>query len=295
MLPKPDVSQPASLAGLGVESSFLFKTHPRSTPMTQQLIQFVHANSYPADTYRVFLNHLRAHYDIAALPLHAHDPAYPITNGWQALVKELLATLDARRPAILVGHSMGGMLSLMAARARPDLVRGVVLLDAPVVAGWRALLLRLAKAVGIDRKLSPARFSEKRRNVWPDRDAAYAHYAAKPMFAAWPPAVLRDYVEHGTVATEDGVTLRFTREAETAVYRGLPDHLGSLVRGNFPVPVGFIGGADSVECRRAGLRATRRLVGRHFRKIPGGHLFPLEHPAAAATAVHQMAQALLHA
>ena len=263
--------------------------------MTQQLIQFVHANSYPADTYRVFLNHLRAHYDIAALPLHAHDPAYPITNGWQALVKELLATLDARRPAILVGHSMGGMLSLMAARARPDLVRGVVLLDAPVVAGWRAVLLRLAKAVGIDRRLSPARFSEKRRNLWPDRDAAYAHYAAKPMFAAWPPAVLRDYIEHGTVPTEDGVTLRFTREAETAVYRGLPDHLGSLVHGNFPVPVGFIGGSDSVECRRAGLRATRRLVGRHFRKIPGGHLFPLEHPAAAATAVHQMAQALLHA
>ena len=115
------------------------------------------------------------------------------------------------------------------------------------------------------------------------------------MFAAWPPAVLRDYVEHGTVPTGEGVTLRFTREAETAVYRSLPDHLGSLVRGNFPVPVGFIGGADSVECRRAGLRATRRLVGRHFRKIPGSHLFPLEHPAAAANAVHQMAQALLHA
>jgi hypothetical protein len=31
------------------------------------------------------------------------------------------------------------------------------------------------------------------------------------------------------------------------------------------------------------------------RKIPGGHLFPLEYPAAAAGAVHQMAQALLHA
>lgn len=279
----------------GVKCPFLFEMHARSNLMTQQLIQFVHANSYPADTYRVFLNHLRAHYDIAALPLHAHDPAYPITNGWQSLVQELIATLDARRPAILVGHSMGGMLALMAARARPDLVRAVLLLDAPVVAGWRAVLLRIAKAVGVDRKLSPARFSEKRRNVWPDRDAAYDHYAAKPLFAAWPPAVLRDYVEHGTVPSDDGVTLRFTREAETAVYRSLPHHLGSLVRGNFPVPVGFIGGADSVECRRAGLRATRRLVGRNFRKIPGGHLFPLEHPAGAATAVHQMAQALLHA
>jgi pimeloyl-ACP methyl ester carboxylesterase len=263
--------------------------------MTQQFVQFVHANSFPADTYRIFLNHLRSHYDIAALPLHAHNPDYPIENNWQALARELIDALDPRRPAILVGHSMGGMLCLMAARARPDLVRAVVLLDAPVVAGWRALLLRIVKAVGVDRKLSPARFSENRRNVWPDRDAAYRHYAAKPLFAAWPPAVLRDYVEHGTVPSEEGVTLRFTREAETAIYRSLPDHMGSLVSGNFPVPVGFIGGADSLECRHAGLRATRRLVGRHFRKIPGGHLFPLEYPAAAAGAVHQMAQALLHA
>ena len=263
--------------------------------MTQQLIQFVHANSFPTDTYRVFFSHLKAHYTISALPLHAHNPDYPIENGWAALVQELVDTLDPRHPVILVGHSMGGMLSLMAARARPDLVRAVVLLDAPVVAGWRALLLRLVKAFGLDRKLSPARFSEKRRNQFPDREAAYQHYAAKPLFAAWPPAVLRDYVEHGTVARGDGVTLRFTREAETAVYRSLPHHLGSLLKGNFPVPVGFIGGAESAECRQAGLRATRRLVGRHFRRIPGGHLFPMEHPAAAAGAVHQMVQALLHA
>ena len=263
--------------------------------MTQQLIQFVHANSFPADTYRVFLGQLRTHYGISALPLHAHNPDYPISNGWNALVQELLDALDPRHPVILVGHSMGGMLSLMAARARPDLVRAVVLLDAPVVAGWRAALLRIAKAIGVDGKLSPARFSQKRRHQFPDREAAYQHYAAKPLFAAWPPAVLRDYVEHGTVPAENGVTLRFTREAETAVYRSLPHHLGSLLRGNFPVPVGFIGGANSAECRQAGLRATRRLVGRHFRKIPGGHLFPMEHPALAADAVHQMVQALLHA
>lgn len=263
--------------------------------MTQQLIQFVHGNSFPTDTYRAFLGHLKAHYAISALPLHAHNPAYPISDGWTWLVRELLDALNPRHPAILVGHSMGGMLSLMAASERPDLVRAVVLLDAPVVAGWRAVLLRIAKAVGVDRKLSPARLSERRRNLFPDREAAYRHYAAKPLFAAWPPAVLRDYVEHGTQAVENGVTLRFTREAETAVYRSLPHHLGPLTRGGFPVPVGFVGGSASVECRRAGLRATRRLVGRHFRRIPGSHLFPMEHPAAAADAVHQMVQGLLHA
>jgi pimeloyl-ACP methyl ester carboxylesterase len=258
------------------------------------LLHFVHANSYPSATYRQFFQHLAPHYAVQALPMHAHDPRYPVRNGWQHLMQELLDDLQARyqQPVILVGHSMGGMLSLMAANARPDLVRCVVLLDSPVVAGWRALLLRLAKAAGLDRRWGPAKSSVRRRNVWPDARAAYQHYASKPLFSVWPAEVLQDYVDVGLKPHPQGVTLRFTREAETAVYRSLPHHLGRMVRG-FAVPVGFIGGSDSAECRQAGLAATRRLVGRHFALLPGGHLFPMESPAAAAGAVHRMVAQLL--
>ena len=258
------------------------------------VLHFVHANSYPSATYRRFFAHLAEHYSVQALPLHAHDPRYPITNGWSHLVQELLDDLVARHhePVILAGHSMGGMLSLMAAAARPDLVRCVVLLDSPVVAGWRALLLRVAKVAGLDRRFGPARLSEKRRNIWPDAAAAHAHYARKPLFCAWAPTVLEDYLEVGLAPHPQGVTLRFTREAETAVYRTLPHHLGRMVR-RFPVPVGFIGGTTSAECRQAGLAATRRLVGRHFKLVPGGHLFPMESPRVAADAVQQMLSALL--
>jgi pimeloyl-ACP methyl ester carboxylesterase len=265
--------------------------------MTRPIIHFIHANSYPAGTYRVFFEELKKNYDVQALEMHAHNPEYPVTNGWAALTCELIDELTARydAPVILVGHSMGGMLSLMAAKARPDLVRCVVMLDSPVVAGWRALLLRIAKRTGIDKKFSPARASEKRRNLWPDAEAAFRHYASKPMFAAWPPEVLRDYLEHGLMAHPEGVTLRYTREMETAVYRSLPHHIGKLARHGFPVPTGFIGGIDSVECRQAGLAATRRLVGRHFAQVPGGHLFPMESPAVAANAVHRMIRSLLTA
>lgn len=264
--------------------------------MTRPILHFVHGNSFPAGTYRVFFEHLRRHYDIQALPMHAHNPAYPVSNGWPHLMRELVDELKARyrEPVILVGHSMGGILGLMVAQAHPELVRCVVLLDSPLVAGWRAILLRAAKRVGIDKKFSPARFSEKRRHIWPDAQAAYEHYAAKPMFAAWAPDVLRDYIEHGLVPHPEGVTLRFTRERETAVYRTLPHHLGALARRTFPVPVGFIGGTESVECRQAGLAATRRLVGKHFVKIPGGHLLPMEAPAATANAVTRMIESLLH-
>ena len=264
-------------------------------PLRLPLLHFVHANSYPAATYRQFLDHLSSYYLVQALPMHAHDPRYPVESGWKNLMQELLDDLNTRytEPVILVGHSMGGMLSMMAANARPDLVRCVVLLDSPVVAGWRALLIRVARATGLELKVGPGRLSEKRRNVWPDADAAFAHYVDKPLFSTWPAEVLRDYLAVGLVPHPDGVTLRFTREAETAVYRTLPHHLGRLVP-RFPVPVGFIGGDRSVECRMAGLQATRRLVGKNFRLLAGGHLFPMESPAAAAAAVHQMLHVLLN-
>jgi pimeloyl-ACP methyl ester carboxylesterase len=264
--------------------------------MKRTTIHFSHGNSFPSGTYRVLFEHMKRHYEVHALDIHAHNPAYPVTNGWAWLERELVDELAKRysEPVVLVGHSMGGMLSLMAAKARPDLVRAVVLLDSPVVAGWRAAVWRMIKPLGVDKRFSPAASSIKRRNVWPDEEAAFRYFVAKPTFAAWEPQVLRDYLKHGLVAHPDGLTLRFTRETETAVYRSLPHHLGAMVARSFRVPAGFIAGTDSVEIRQAGLAATRRLVGRNFMWIPGSHLFPMESPAATAKAVHKMIQTLLH-
>lgn len=263
--------------------------------MTRHQLHFAHANSYPAGTYKQFFAHLGKHFDIQALEMHAHNPAYPVEDGWRNLVQELVDELERRytEPVILAGHSLGGMLSMMTAKARPDLVRCVLMLDSPVVAGWRAFMLKMAKRQGWAEPFSPARFSKARRNVWPSAQAAYDHFIAKDIFAAWAPGVLADYIEHGLKPHADGVQLRFTRENETAVYRSLPHHLGRLVRDGYPVPIGFVGGTESAECRQAGLDATRRLVGPFFRQLQGGHLFPMESPTLAAEAAREMIARLL--
>ncbi|MGL1400112.1 alpha/beta fold hydrolase, partial [Vibrio parahaemolyticus] len=92
-------------------------------------LHFAHANSYPAGTYGMFFEQLRAHYDVRALPIHAHNPRFPVDDGWRTLARELREELERSytEPVILVGHSMGGILALMAARKRPALVRCVVL------------------------------------------------------------------------------------------------------------------------------------------------------------------------
>ena len=262
--------------------------------MSKPLLHFAHGNSYPAGSYNRLLEALRQHYDVRTLDMHGHDPRYPVDDGWHNLVDELVAHLDGYgRPAILVGHSLGGMLCAMAAKRRPDLARCVVMLDSPVVAGWRAWLWRAVKRCGWGSRFSPAQFSEKRRHLWPDRQAAYEHFASKTMFQAWAPGALDDYLDHGLEPHPEGVTLRFRREVETDIYNGLPHHLGGLLRESFPVPVGFIAGTDSEELRQAGLASTRRLVGENLVEIQGTHLYPMEKPEATARLTHEMVGRLL--
>jgi pimeloyl-ACP methyl ester carboxylesterase len=261
--------------------------------MPRPLLHFVHGNSYPAGAYRRLLGDLAQDYDVHVTDMLGHDPRFPVDDGWRGLTDELIADLARHgAPSILVGHSLGGAVSLRAALLRPDLVRCVVMLDSPIVAGWRAVVLRIVKLLGLGRRLSPGVVAERRRDTWPSRAAAREHFLAKPLFQAWAPGVLDDYLEHGLVADANGMRLRFDRETEARIYSTLPHDMGASLRAldgkPFPVPVGFIAGTESEELRQAGMGATRRLVGRHFVMIPGSHLYPMESPAMTAALVREM-------
>jgi len=57
-------------------------------------------------------------------------------------------TLQASEPVIAVGHSLGGVLSLMASIEAPHLFKAIVLLDAPIIGRLKSSLIRLSKNTG---------------------------------------------------------------------------------------------------------------------------------------------------
>ena len=94
-------------------------------------IIFSHGNSFPAGTYSVLFAHLRQRgFKVDAVEMYGHDPKYPVTNNWPHLVQQLADFARDQQgdgaPAFLVGHSLGGILSLMCAARHPELARGVV-------------------------------------------------------------------------------------------------------------------------------------------------------------------------
>jgi pimeloyl-ACP methyl ester carboxylesterase len=270
------------------------------------VIVFAHGNSFVSGTYNRMFKSLRSRgYHVHALERLGHDANYPVTNNWPHLVEQLAhfaaqASVSEGQGVFLVGHSLGGILSLMCAARHPQLgghaVRGVVMLDSPLVSGWRAPTIGLIKRTPMISRFSPARASHKRRQTWPSREAVLESFQKKRAFAQWDPQALQDYVTHGfrDVHDEHGqhVELAFSRDVETAIYNTLPHNVNSLLRRHpLQAPLSFVRGSDSFEMKQLGEGPLRRLVAKHpgglWQSIEGSHLYPMEKPLETAECVHR--------
>ncbi len=277
-------------------------TRLKAAAAVPPLIVFSHGNSFPASTYRVLFKALaKRGFRVEAIEKFGHEPAYPVTSNWPHLVQQLADFTAAQitqpgQPVFLVGHSLGGFLSLMCAAMHAQLsgapVRGVVLLDSPVIGGWRAAALSVAKRARLVGSISPGAISRRRRNQWVGKDEVFAHFRAKKTFARWDEQTLRDYIEHGThdadIESETGRQrlLSFDRNIETAIYNTLPDNLEQILKRHpLHCPVAFIGGRESLELRQVGLAATEKVTQGRMMIVDGTHLFPMERPQATAAAI----------
>jgi pimeloyl-ACP methyl ester carboxylesterase len=178
----------------------------------------------------------------------------------------------------------------MVASKAPDLIRGVLLLDSPLIGGWRATALGAAKTTPLFNTFSPGSVSRKRRNSWADKAAVMAHFQHKKAFAKWEPQVLQDYVDLGTrdelLDGKHSRVLSFEREVETAIYNCLPNTMDTLFR-RHPIkcPVAFIGGLQSAEIKQVGMALTDKVCKGRLTMLDGTHLFPMEKPQATAAAM----------
>ena len=258
-----------------------------------QPLIFSHANSFPAGTYRYLFALLRERgLDVHALDRFGHDARYPVTNNWPHLVQQLADFAEPLvqrwgQPAFMVGHSLGGFLSVMTAAQHPHLAASVLMLDSPLINGWRATSLEMVKRTQMIGSISPSKISRKRRSVWASREEALLAFQSKKAFARWQPEILQDYIDHGMRDMPDGrITLHFTREEETAIYNTLPHNLPSLLR-HHPLrcPVAFIGGMQSKEMQQVGMDMTLRVTHGRTMMLDGSHLFPMEQPHVTAAAI----------
>jgi pimeloyl-ACP methyl ester carboxylesterase len=259
--------------------------------MSKPFLQFSHANGFPASSYGAMLGELSQRYRIGAVETFGTDPRYPVTDGWQHLVDQLIDTLEREHrgaPVFGVGHSLGAYLTFLAAVRRPELFRAIVMLDAPIIGPVKGRLLGAVKRYGIIDRVTPAGATRDRRSEWPGREEAKAHFRSRRLFRHFAPQCLDDYVRHGLVGGHGHLRLRIDPRIEYQIYRTLPHDMHRHLR-ELTVPAGFAGGLRSDVLRRVGMAHMRRF---RKRKVPGGHLFPFEYPREAAEAICSLLEEL---
>ncbi len=238
------------------------------------------------------LGDLERHFRVGYVEAIGTDPRFPVSDRWPKLVEQLIGALETRyggEPVYAVGHSLGGYLGFIAAARRPELFRAIVMLDAPVIGAIRGGMLGAVKRLGVVDRVSPAGATRSRRSLWASHEDAKAHFRSRPLFRHFTDQCLADYVRYGLVQSEGGWRLRIDPAIETQIYRTLPHDMSRHLRA-LRVPAGFIGGQRSDVVRRVGLAAMRGRFA--LRKVPGGHLFPFEHPREAAAEIASLLAAL---
>jgi pimeloyl-ACP methyl ester carboxylesterase len=243
--------------------------------------------------------HLAPRYRIGAIEAFGTHARYPVTEGWPLLVQQLVDTLERDHrgePVYGVGHSLGAYLTFLAAAQRPELFRAIVMIDAPVIGALKGRLLGATKRIGIVDRVTPAGATRDRRAEWTSREEAKAHFRTRKLFRGFTEECLDDYVRHALVGRENHAgkehryRLKIDPAVEYQIYRTIPHDMHRQLR-RLQVPAGFIGGTHSSVLRSIGMGP---MSGRRFlkRRVPGGHLFPFEHPAEAAAAIVDLLEEL---
>lgn len=252
----------------------------------KQQLHFAHGNGFPSPCYRQLLMRLEAQFDCFFIDRVGHTDQFPVTENWRYLVDEIKHSIQSQcqTPVVAVGHSLGGILSLLAAIEQPDLISKVILLDSPLLGPLKSSLLRLSKAMGIIDRMTPAHRTRARRTHWKTREQIWTYLKSKPLFSRFRDACLNDYIDYGMQKDEGGYSLRFDPRIEYQIYRTIP-HMLHQYAGQLTTPSALIYGNQTDVIDAMDLRYMKKHYGILQFVTEGSHMFPMEYPDVAANLI----------
>ncbi len=251
-------------------------------------VLFAHANGYPVGSYRQFIEALLPACRVTGFH---HRPIWspetpPARLNWKRFADDLIETIEHTQtePVWMMGHSLGATISTFAAVRRPELFRGLILIDPVYMLRRRVAAMRLASQRRLDR-LPLVSKTLSRPDHFASQQEAFDFHRAKRTFRGFSDQVMWDYIRAGTRPGSAGeFQLTFSREWEVAAYRSTPYVWGSIKKIRLPV-LGLRGATSDTLSKKAFARWRRLQPQADLRECEGGHLLPLEFPRQTADQV----------
>lgn len=244
---------------------------------------FYNANGFASGLYTPLLKKLSQTYRLSALEMRPSWPDISLPPGrrdWHIYANDLISFIEHEcdAPIIGIGHSMGATCTIIAAAKRPDLFRGLALIEPAMVSKNLACLCRMMPKSVMNR-FDPAKGTLKKTGSWESREAFLDDCRGIRGYKRLDEESFQMMAEHGVRETVDGrFTLAFSKLWEAHNYTQAPNVMAKLE--GIKVPCVAVRGKPSVFFTEA--------LWQHWKKccpdtvfkedFTYGHLMPLESP-----------------
>ena len=239
----------------------------------------VHATGLSSHTWLPIANGLAADYHVMAFDQRGHGDTDVSDCGYsfELVGQDLAASIEALglREVSVVGHSSGGLATMIAASLLPGLIRQACLVETRV--GERP-----SNAPPGELRQRAQRTRQKRR-VWENREAMYHAYRQRGAFRDWNERAFRAFIDGATRLLPDGrAELKCPPEVEAIFYEvretlQVSPYLEGLT-GRYLLLLGSYPEAQTLQ--DTGVRRFLELVrGAKVKPLGvGSHFLPMEHP-----------------
>ena len=246
-----------------------------------ETIHFAHANGYPPESYRQLLSPLTNDYKVIAMlkrPLWDNSDYNEIKN-WHQLADDMIQFFDEQslKGVVGVGHSLGAIVSVLAAVKRPDLFKKLILIE-PVIFPKLMTAVNHLMPMSLRKKYVPvAKVALKRRDHWSTEQEIFDSYRKKKIFALMTDVSIWDWIKAGTVPDKKGgVTLRFTKQWEAHIYATVTNVLNALDKLTVPFYI-MRGEKTNVISDKMWTKLNRKYITESLIEYKNAtHLLPLE-------------------
>lgn len=189
------------------------------------IIHLSAANGFPAASYHSFLQHLNGCYSFSGMDCRGSWPSISTPSkhfSMHHFADDLIEGLSRQHDQAVIGlgHSQGGLVTLLAAIKRPDLFSKLILIEpASLPYSWiDHLYPYIPNAVLY--KLFPFMLgSLNRQRIWPSKDAFYKRYRHHNTYRKFTDDAFENYMQHGLIKSGDNWKLAFSPEWEAHIFQ----------------------------------------------------------------------------
>jgi pimeloyl-ACP methyl ester carboxylesterase len=241
----------------------------------KEKIFFAHANGFPAEVYGDLFSRI-PNYEIDYIPLLAHGN-YRVKYSWSDVVPEIIAYFEENytEPVWAIGHSFGAVCLALAAQQKPELFKGIIMMDPPALSKKIRCILAVSQCFGVSKYIMPlAKKSAKRSDHFPDREFVASKLRTKFLFKNFGEQSFQNYIKYGFTDLKEGITLRFKKEVETKIFALTPPFYRKIT---LNIPSFYLYATEgTIAVTRSIDKVEPLFTNTTFIAFNGGHLFPLE-------------------